>query len=106
MADPGSTSTSKGKQKVTFAEDTLSGDEDTNAEPKKLKAEEETSRPSGGKIGQLEIYRSGLVKMKLGNGIAMEVRSQLALEMRLLAYLVLKGDCRHPTFILATRRLP
>ncbi|CAE6436449.1 unnamed protein product [Rhizoctonia solani] len=73
MADPGSTSTSKGKQKVTFAEDTLSEDEDTNTEPKKLKAEEETSRPSGGKIGQLEIYRSGLVKMKLGNGIAMEV---------------------------------
>ncbi|CAE6457519.1 unnamed protein product [Rhizoctonia solani] len=74
MADAGSTSTGKGKQKVTFAEDTLSGDEDTSAQPKsKVKSEESAPKPSGGKIGQLEIYRSGLVKMRLGDGIAMEV---------------------------------
>ncbi|KAH7335114.1 RNA polymerase III RPC4-domain-containing protein [Rhizoctonia solani] len=74
MADPDSTSGGKGKQKVTFAEDTLSGDEDATTQPKsKVKAEDDTPKPSGGKIGQLEIYRSGLVKMRLGDGIAMEV---------------------------------
>lgn len=77
MADPES-ATKKGKQKVTFAGDTLSDEEDVA--PPKVKAEEQDdSKPSGGKIGQLEIYRSGLVKMRLGNGIVMEVCMRSAL---------------------------
>ncbi|KAJ1306972.1 hypothetical protein OPQ81_007952 [Rhizoctonia solani] len=74
MTDPDSTSAGKGKQKVTFAEDTLSGDEDTSTQPKpQVKSEDGTPKPSGGKIGQLEIYRSGLVRIRLGDGIVMEV---------------------------------
>ncbi|KAG9126279.1 hypothetical protein FRC07_004131 [Ceratobasidium sp. 392] len=75
MADtPGPSSVQKGKQKVSFADSTkgqsLSDDEGTQP---KVKAEEDSEKPPGGIIGQLEIYRSGLIKMRLGNGIVMEV---------------------------------
>lgn len=68
MTNDLNSSSDKGKQKVTFA-DSLSDDESS---PSKIKAEDEASKPSGGKIGQLEIYRSGLVKMRLGDGVVME----------------------------------
>ncbi|KAF8603851.1 hypothetical protein BDV93DRAFT_493014 [Ceratobasidium sp. AG-I] len=71
----GPSSAQKGKQKVSFAESTksqpLSDDED---DLRKIKPEnDEETNLSGGIIGQLEIHRSGLIKMRLGDGIVMEV---------------------------------
>jgi DNA-directed RNA polymerase III subunit RPC4 len=74
-SDP--SSTQKGKQKVSFAESTKGqtlSDDEGDSQPK-VKTEEDTQKPSGGIIGQLEIHRSGLIKMRLGDGIVMEVRS-------------------------------
>lgn len=76
-SDP--SSTQKGKQKVSFAKNTkgesLSDDEDGLQQA--IPDDEDESKPSGGIIGQLEIHRSGLIKMRLGDGIVMEVRTYL-----------------------------
>lgn len=76
MADAsGLSSTQKGKQKVSFAENTKSQSlSDDEEDSRKVKPEDdEETKPSGGIIGQLEIHRSGLIKMRLGDGIVMEV---------------------------------
>ena len=38
------------------------------------KSKDETDPKVDGVIGQLEVYRNGVVKMRLGNGIVLDVR--------------------------------
>ncbi|KAG9099656.1 hypothetical protein FS749_000718 [Ceratobasidium sp. UAMH 11750] len=97
---PQSSSGHKGKQKVSFAENTkgrsLSDDEDDN-QPK-VKTEEDSEKPSGGIIGQLEIYRSGLIKMRFGDGIVMEVAA--ATQPSFLQHAVYFDDAKNRLVVL------
>ncbi|KAG9087937.1 hypothetical protein FRC06_002300 [Ceratobasidium sp. 370] len=101
MADaPESSSSQKGKQKVSFADSTkgqsLSDDEGDN-QPR-IKAEEDSEKPSGGIIGQLEIYRSGLIKMRLGDGVVMEVTA--ATQPSFLQHAVYLDDAKNRLVVL------
>ncbi|QRV89027.1 DNA-directed RNA polymerase III subunit C4 [Ceratobasidium sp. AG-Ba] len=93
-------STQKGKQKVTFAENakeqTLSDDDEER--PAQVKTEEDADKPTGGIIGQLEIYRSGLIKMRLGNGIVMEVTA--ATQPSFLQHAVCLDDAKNRLVVL------
>jgi hypothetical protein len=53
-----------------------------------------------GVIGQLEVYRSGAVKMRLGNGIVMDVRHLSILSSLTLTQSL--GDGRNSAIVFAT----
>jgi RNA polymerase III RPC4 len=53
---------------------------------------------SDGIIGQLEIYRSGVVKMRLANGILLDVCHIRITELMLLL-IFLAGKCGKPTLL-------
>lgn len=74
--DPSAADKGKGKavespKRVTFADEATSKDPPTAEKPG------EDSRIDG-IIGQMEIYKSGAVKMRLANGILMDVRMILS----------------------------
>lgn len=60
------------EKRVSFAQDTKPADGATAANPADVDLETETAHVDG-LIGQLEIYESGAVKMRLQNGILLDV---------------------------------
>jgi DNA-directed RNA polymerase III subunit RPC4 len=52
-----------------------------------------------GIIGQLEIYRSGTVKMRLANGIVLDVRHVQIMWSTLLLNVFLADKCSNPTLL-------
>ncbi|KAG8744606.1 hypothetical protein FRC10_009831 [Ceratobasidium sp. 414] len=95
---PGSSSGQKGKRNVSFAESTNGqslSDEDDNQPSVKT---ENSGKPSGGIIGQLEIHRSGLIKMRLGDGIVMEVTA--ATQPSFLQHAVYLDDAKNRLVVL------
>lgn len=93
-----------GGKTVTFSEDTKPSAPGATQE----KAEEKpaSEQKVDGVIGQLEVYQSGAVKMRLANGIVMDVSRMLALCFPSDLIVCPSGLCCDTAFILATRRLP
>lgn len=62
-------------KKVTFAtpDDQGSGDTTPSTKPEDSTAENPPDPPIDGIIGQLELYRSGAIKMRFANGILLDV---------------------------------
>lgn len=74
--EKGTESADPTEKKVSFAQDTKSAATSTPAVPPQgaaKKPEEESEEKVEGVIGQLEVYESGAVKMRLTNGIVMDV---------------------------------
>ena len=62
------------------------------------KNKDETDPQVDGVIGQLEVYRNGVVKMRLGNGIVLDVRiGSLCPCLRSLIYVT--GHSSNPTIV-------
>jgi DNA-directed RNA polymerase III subunit RPC4 len=71
--------TSTIKRKVSFADDVKSPAPATSSTTPAGAAAEPPKKPKvDGIIGQLEVYRSGTVKMRLDNGIVLNVRPFLS----------------------------
>jgi len=106
------TSDSKGKEPqnegrhVSFAEDTKEPAEGNVEHPEDVD-EEKPPEHVDGIIGQLEVYQSGAVKMRLANGIVLDVR-QLTSAYRISVYSNLHrnetGFGWHAAIFLATSR--
>ncbi len=107
-------------KKVAFAADTKPGSEmsDLSAAPTGNPASTATEQKKGEKpevdgiIGRLEIYQSGAVRMRLGNGILYDV-SQLPIpnhnprvvpDTSMRWDLIILGSCSYTAFILAACR--
>lgn len=62
-------------KKVTFAapDDSRSGTTTPTTKHDGSKAESTPEAPIDGAVGRLELYRSGVVKMRLANGILLDV---------------------------------
>lgn len=65
--------TSDATKKVSFADDTKPA-APVAAGAESVPPEEKPTEKLDGIIGQLEVYASGMVKMRLSNGIVMDVR--------------------------------
>ena len=70
----GETSPDKANKKtVSFAPDVKASGSGTGMSSEEGKKDEEVEAPLDGVIGQLEIHRSGAVRMRLENGILLDV---------------------------------
>lgn len=95
--EPSTANSTTGERKVTFAPDTKPPA--PAAPPDKPTSEE---KKVDGVIGQLEIYASGAVKMRLANGILMEVRTFPSFPNRNLTMLACDGQvtaATQPSFL-------
>ena len=89
---------------MSFAEDAKPPG---TAKPGEKKETEEADAKVEGVIGQLEVYESGAVKMRLANGIVMDVSSfSPPLSITVRSCSVHTGDGINTTLVPPTRRLP
>lgn len=74
-------------KKVTFAPDTKPSLTPGSSRPSTTPPEPVQEEPVDGVIGQLEVYRSGAVKIRLTNGILLDVRPQVGSSLRSLIHI-------------------
>lgn len=60
-------------KKVSFAADVKPDIASDSRTPSTVPSEPKQEQPLDGIVGQLEVYRSGAVKIRLGNGILLDV---------------------------------
>lgn len=91
-------------KKVAFADTVKPEPGASNGAP----AEAETAPPKvEGVIGRLEVYRSGAVKMRLANGIVLDVCSSFCIDIfRCEADSMVTGHCSYSTVFPPTGRPP
>lgn len=90
-----------GGKKVSFAVDTKSNTMSNSNSPSAAPSEPKKPEPVSGVIGQLEIYRSGTVKIRLANDILLNVN---IISISSISRLTIKFQvkCCHTTFISPT----
>ena len=95
----------KTEKKVTFAPDVKLDASSSQAMPVLPEtAEAAPYEHVSGAIGQLEVYRSGAVKMRLANDILLDVRpSTWPIILQIIECVL--GHCKYTAVILATNRL-
>ena len=95
----------KTEKKVTFAPDVKQDASSSQATPVLPETTEPiSSRHVSGAIGQLEVYRSGAVKMRLANDILLDVRfSTWSIILQIIECVL--GYCKYTTIIPATSHL-
>jgi len=80
-------------KKVSFAMDTTAGGS--------VEAEAEPATKLDGVIGQLEIYRSGAVKMRIGDNILYDVRLS-PMDLNMTRIILCAGNCSYSTLVPST----
>lgn len=90
----------EGKKRVTFAEDVK-----RSATPAATEtiAPEEVIEKTDGIVGQLEIYQSGAVKMRLNNGLVLDARFPFFVGSILMTYFTSLDSCGNTTILFTTR---
>ncbi|KAI0072688.1 hypothetical protein K474DRAFT_1604653 [Panus rudis PR-1116 ss-1] len=76
LEDPSGSIPASGKKAVSFADDTkppAPGAPSTTGQAETTKTKDGEKKKMEGVIGQLEVYASGAVKMRMGNGIVLDV---------------------------------